>query len=340
MKSQQSESIHGPQALSGSDLLNLIGLIAAHGVDRAYMLRLPALFFWSALLAPLYLIEKVLTKVRREVAVHPEPVFIIGHWRSGTTYLHYLLAKDKQFGFCSNLDAFVPGSVLLTRKFLRWAIRWRLPKTRPCDGLTLSPDDPQEDEFAMMLLTPFSPYHSFVFPRTASLIPHLETLADDSKDEGWPGRYLLFVQELTWKNNGKRLLLKNPANTCRIAKLLEIFPGAKFIYMYRNPQEVKASTHRMLKAMLEINALQAFDGVVSKKNIECVYSQTISGYEKQRNLLNNTNLVEIDYKNLVRTPLQTIKNIYQALNIAGFEESKTAFSEFIAQQADHKPAAN
>ena len=25
------------------------------------------------------------------------PLFVIGHWRSGTTHLHYLLAQDKRF---------------------------------------------------------------------------------------------------------------------------------------------------------------------------------------------------------------------------------------------------
>jgi hypothetical protein len=104
------------------------------------------------LLSPLYFLEKITFLFIRKPPIHPEPIFIIGHWRSGTTYLHYLLAKDNQFGYCSNVDAFVPGALFIGRWLSRKVIAWRLPKTRPMDDVKLDADAPQEDEFAMMLL--------------------------------------------------------------------------------------------------------------------------------------------------------------------------------------------
>ena len=37
--------------------------------------------------------------------LHPEPVFILGHPRTGTTHLHNLLALDPAFAFCSTFHA-------------------------------------------------------------------------------------------------------------------------------------------------------------------------------------------------------------------------------------------
>ena len=35
----------------------------------------------------------------RGTRIEHDPVFILGHWRSGTTHLHELLAQDERFAF-------------------------------------------------------------------------------------------------------------------------------------------------------------------------------------------------------------------------------------------------
>ena len=36
------------------------------------------------------------------------PIFILGHWRSGTTYLHELLVLDERFAFPTTYECFAP----------------------------------------------------------------------------------------------------------------------------------------------------------------------------------------------------------------------------------------
>ena len=58
---------------------------------------------------PFQLLENIIFsgKIRNQ-KINPSPVFIIGHWRSGTTFLHQLLSNDKQFGYvnfyCGDLN--------------------------------------------------------------------------------------------------------------------------------------------------------------------------------------------------------------------------------------------
>lgn len=329
-----------PQALTGSDLSNLFKLLYRHKVAKKYWTKLPVLIGWSLLLAPLYWLEKILLLIMPSVPIHPEPIFIIGHWRSGTTYLHYLLAKDKQFGYCSNADAFAPGALLIGRWLTRKVIAWRLPKTRPMDNVKLHVDAPQEEEFAMMLLTPNSAYHGFVFPSELKKMFFTFTLFNTdnvSLINLWRNQYYQFLRKLSYGKKGKRLLLKNPANTTRIKQLTSMFPKARFIYLYRNAEHVKQSTLRMYKALININSLQSFDETALRQQVEILHKAFIKEYENQRSFINPEKIIEIAYDDLIAHPLQTIRRIYETLDIPAFELNKPAFENFIHEQASYKP---
>jgi hypothetical protein len=329
-----------PQFLTGASITNLIGLLMGNRVDRKFWPRTIALIACSLLLTPFYFLESLYVKIVPQPPMHPAPVFIIGHWRSGTTYLHYLLSKDKQFGYCSNTDAFIPGAILVGRWFLRKIIAWRLPPTRPMDNVKLNADSPQEEEFAIMLLSKYSSYHAFVFPSNRRNLFCNYTLLDTddvSIINRWREVYFGFVKKLSVRNGNKRLLLKNPANTSRIKHLVSMFPKAKFIYLHRDPIEVRLSTARLFKTLTQANSLQSCDYNDLDQETPYLHEAVINAYEQQRTLPDSNNLVEVRYEDLVTDPLTTVKRIYNDLNIKGFEFCETAFREFISQQKDHRP---
>jgi hypothetical protein len=329
-----------PQFLTGASITNLIGLLLRNGVERKFWLRAVESIVCSVLLAPFYFLESLYVKIVPHPPMHPEPVFIIGHWRSGTTYLHYLLAKDKQFGYCSNTDAFIPGAMLVGRWFFRKIIAWRLPPTRPMDNVKLNADSPQEEEFAIMLLSKYSSYHAFVFPsKLRSLFSNYTLLDTDnvSTINGWREVYFGFVRKLSVRNGNKRLLLKNPANTSRIKHLVSMFPKAKFIYIHRDPAEVRLSTARLFKTLTQANSLQSYDHNELDQAAPYLHEAVVKAYEQQRTFLDGDNIVEVRYEDLVTDPLTTVRRIYRELNIGGFDSSEPAFREFISKQKDHRP---
>ena len=55
-----------------------------------------------------------------ETKIEHPPVFIIGHWRSGTTYLHQLMVMDKRFAYPNTYDCMAPSHTLLTGSVLPW----------------------------------------------------------------------------------------------------------------------------------------------------------------------------------------------------------------------------
>lgn len=51
-----------------------------------------------------------------------QPVFVVGHARSGTTYLHRMMANDPQFSYVLLWEMFFPS--LIEKKLLRTVLRW------------------------------------------------------------------------------------------------------------------------------------------------------------------------------------------------------------------------
>src|SRR5690606_26880326 len=99
----------------------------------------------------------------RSCSLHGPPIFIIGHWRSGTTLLHELLVLDERLSSPSTFQCFAPHHFLLTEWFFRGFCRWLLPGQRPMDNMAAGWDRPQEDEFALVNLGLPSPYRRIAF---------------------------------------------------------------------------------------------------------------------------------------------------------------------------------
>ena len=80
------------------------------------------------------------------------PVFIIGHWRSGTTYLHELMCLDERFASPTTINASRRTTACSRNGWMNTLGSWLLPKQRPMDNMAAGWDRPQEDEFALLTL--------------------------------------------------------------------------------------------------------------------------------------------------------------------------------------------
>ena len=93
------------------------------------------------------------------------PVFVIGHWRSGTTHLHYLLAKDEQFSYLEAFQAFFFKIAFISKSFMKPVLNYLMPNTRPQDNIKIDAGAPTEEEHPLTNLTEKSGMQSFFFPK-------------------------------------------------------------------------------------------------------------------------------------------------------------------------------
>src|SRR5262249_53683093 len=81
-----------------------------------------------------------------KLSIPEQPIFIIGHWRTGTTLLHELLCLDERHTYPNTYECFDPHHFLLTESLFTGWLRFLMPSRRPMDNMAAGWDRPQEDE--------------------------------------------------------------------------------------------------------------------------------------------------------------------------------------------------
>ena len=275
----------------------------------------------------------------RETVIDRHPVFVIGHWRTGTTLLHELLIRDPRFGFPDMQDCFNPHHALLTNRFFKRYGRWLLPDKRPMDNMRFGWERPQEDEFALALLGLPSTYTDFAFPGRPPMHPGALDLSGLTPTElvKWKRLFVRFLKEVTLRT-GKQLVLKSPPHTARVPTLLELFPDARFVHIVRDPRVVFPSTVNLWKAMARGHGLQRPDWPGLEEKVLTEFRVIYDRLEEARPLLNARpgRFYELRYEELVKNPAGELKKVYDALDLGGFEDARPRVEEYLRQNAGYE----
>jgi omega-hydroxy-beta-dihydromenaquinone-9 sulfotransferase len=337
-KQKNQQTIQHP--LFGISTRQWIHLVKKNGgIDKRYLHR--ALFITTISLcsAPIRaLFSMKYRKKINDITIKEPPIFIIGHWRSGTTYLHELLSYDPQFCYTTLWSTLLPEGCLILNPLKRFLARF-LPSERPMDNIKVDMDGPYEDEAALAVLSPWSFFHCLHFPRNAEeqyiKSIHFQGLSAEEKNQ-WKATYLRFIKTILFMNPGKRFLSKNPPNTARISTILELFPDAKFIHIYRSPYLVYLSTKKMRLRVLDKLALQEASEQDIEQQVLSNYLRLMNSFFQQKEQIQPERFVEIRYEDLVQDPMKHLQHIYETLNIPGFEKAKPELKKYLERQSEYK----
>lgn len=318
--------------LSGADLGTLAAVVGRSGLpDRgleAAGVAAAALGRWPFSTAERLLIERRLPS-REDL---PPPVFILGHWRSGTTHLYNIMCQSGAWGFVPPVATGLPWDLFGLAKAFNPLLERALPEHRYIDNIPVRPDSPQEDEIAIANMSEASFYHAIYFPRgfaeniNRGLFFDGCTTADIRR---WRRRFVYFLRKLYLHQGEKPLLIKNPVYTGRLAMLREMFPSSKFIHIHRSPYDVFVSMRNFYKKLLKEFALQSFDHVDIDEAILTVYDRMMRAYERDAKDVSSEQLVELRYDTLDADPIAAVETIYGALGLDGFGASRNAFEQYL-----------
>lgn len=204
----------------------------------------------------LFLLDNAFYKDYRKINL-VKPVFITGHPRSGTTFLHRLLCLTEEF---SDFEFWhTVFSSLVARKLL--SPLDRLLKKRSKDvvfvknsGHFISWNSIEEEEFLLL-----GCYNSPMASLFSGLAFGKEDFWDifyfDNQPEVLRNETMKYfagcLKRQVYSTERKQVLAKMPYAMLRIQSLLKTFPDAKFVYIIRSPYEVLPSYLSLIRAILD-----------------------------------------------------------------------------------------
>jgi LPS sulfotransferase NodH len=316
--------------LSGADWATLSRVVteAGDGIDQRRLLAIRAAVLGRL---PFTAFEKARSEaILPRLADLPPPVFILGHWRSGTTHLYNIMALGR-FGYVPPVAVGMPWDMLYLGRALEPLLERALPDSRYIDKVPVTPTSPQEDEIAVANMSPLSFYHGIYFPRRFDWFVDrglFHDHADPSEVAQWEAAFTLFLRKCSHAQ-GLPMLVKNPVYTARPAQIRRIFPRAKFIHIHRDPFDVFLSMRNFWKQLLSVMALQRFDHVDIDGTILRIYDRMMHAFAVETTGWEAPDMVEVAYADLDRQPLDTVRHIYETLDLPGFADAAPRFAAYL-----------
>jgi hypothetical protein len=269
--------------------------------------------------------------------IREAPLFIIGHWRTGTTLLHEMLILDDRHTYANTYQCFEPNHFLLTEGLITRWMPFLMPSHRPMDNMAAGWDRPQEDEFALCMMGQPSTYLTIAFPNHRPQYPEyldLRGLAPRAL-ASWKKDFVRFLKHLNYKDP-RRLILKSPPHTTRIRVLLELFPDARFVHIMRDPYVVFPSTVRMWKSLYRMHALQRPTFAGLEEYVLTTFNRLYEGLERDRRLVRPSRFYELRYEDLVKDPVGRMRELYEQLELGGFDKVQRRLQDYVAKTAGYE----
>jgi hypothetical protein len=278
--------------------------------------------------------QKILNHVLPE-----DPIFVLGFYRSGTTYLQQLLLQDDRKGYHSVFQMVFPEIMLSSEK-------WLLPTMESMAKL-FKMQDPvhriplswqflgEEDATMTASLNPMGAQWGYFFP--SKMMEYFnkyvlfENLSESEKQD-WSDSFQYLIKKISIANQGKQLVLKSPPQTARVKHLLSLFPRAKFIFIHRNPYEVFASNRRFWKISQDIYTIGSTKNVDVDSIILDTYCKTTDRYLLEKAAIPKGQLVELAYNDFINKPVENMRHIYESLQLNDFGYCLGKMTSFAAEQ--------
>jgi omega-hydroxy-beta-dihydromenaquinone-9 sulfotransferase len=290
-----------------------------------------------------FALDRVFFPGLRKVEVK-EPVFLIGHARSGTTLLHRLLTSDRdRFSCFLAYEMFFPS--LLEKKLIRLLGRFdqRFLGSRIKRSLTAREDrtlaktrdihptglwSPEEDDF-VLTCSCASGFWIAMFPYMDQLDFYYVDKRPQRRRRRLMGFYRECVLRQLYLNGAHRThCSKNPTFSGRVESLIETFPDARFVVLMRDPREAIPS---LLKLMLSSWRAMGWKRERTQESLQILARQSVHTYLYPLEVLPRhpeTRWAIVDYRDLVADPKAAVEGVYRELGI----EMTPEFAALLEQQ--------
>jgi len=297
-------------------------------------------------------LDRLLFPGFRRIAVR-EPVFVVGHARSGTSLLHELLARDgERFSTFLTWELFLPAIVQkklvrglgrLDRAWLGGAVDRRIKAfedrafARGREMHPMSLTRPEEDEF-LFAASCASGVWVLLFPywRELDYLYYTDRMPPRRRR-----RLLRFyrgcVQRQLYLNGAEKIhLSKNPTFCGKVESLIEAFPDARFVVCMRTPYDTIPSLLKLVTRNWKASGCRPERMEDSRLVLA---EQSFHSYRHPLEVLARHPEVRravVDYRALVEAPKRTVLEVYDRLGLPVSPAYEKALDAEEARSRSHR----
>jgi hypothetical protein len=320
-------------------LLVFLGQCIRLGGISVRKLPLFALYVLRFILCePLRLLEVLLFERRiQNHVLNEDPIFILGHWRSGTSHLQQVLSEDPKHVSLNLYEMLSPDHFLWTESWLlpffnglikRFGIRYAFQR-RALD-LNLC----GELDTALCSIGSTQAYTwGHLFPKSYRAWMNAR-LFDDTGARNLSD-YDYLIRKLSYKSGNKRVVVKSPGDSARISSLLTMYPNAKFVSISRSSYATYGSTCYLWSAIQRENSLQELSDEEISSHVIWTFPKLMEAYEKMKSKIPLENLYEITFEDFHAHPDETMRSLYSHLSIGPYPTD--VFKAFFDNNKTHRP---
>jgi len=225
---------------------------------RVFLLLFLFIFFplWNIYIRIGYSLDKLFFPKYMENQ-SPDPIFIIGNYRSGSTFFHRLLLRDDQFTCLKAWEIYF-APALVHRSLIRSILKVSKYIGSPVQKAVASFDKMMNELYTMhktglytyeqdsqLFYHTWSSYNVFAvapFPEMAKRYIYYDQEVPRKERQKQFGYYREVLKRHMYLHQGQRYLAKNPDFSPAVETLLETFPNAKFINLVRPPEQMVPSS--------------------------------------------------------------------------------------------------
>ncbi len=259
----------------------------------------------------------------------PAPIFLIGWMRTGTTFVHRLLARDPD-----------------TRSMPYWESMYPAPPKRGTD------DRPAELERVLKQLEGLSPAYQAIHPMGAhepeecvALFTNVFRTLQYNVQYRVPGyiewlraqdpaiAYRQYREQLQLvqhhRPHGNRFVLKDPTHSVFLDTIVELFPDAKFVFTHRDPAETISS---MCSLYAYTRALFSDEVDAQSLGPELMESYLPSSLERaleQVDALPEGRVAHVRHADLRRDPVRAMAGVYRDLGLGFTDRAREAMEAML-----------
>ena len=317
--------------------------------------RFKAIFWRWTFFVPIFLafthftlfLDRIFFFQYRQVEVK-QPIFIIGHPRSGNTFLHKLLTQTDEFVSFQTWQILFPSltSRVLVKPVINYLIKKKKSSLVPDKvghGVALDKTEEEELLFFHKLDT------QFVWARSPLGFDDQENPEfrfHDLQPLSRRRSSLIFfkgcLQRQIYYTGKQQVVLQTLQSVHRIKTILETFPDAKFIYLVRSPQETIPSHLSVLWFLLDLQlGVKNIPPHKLQRYVSRRYRYNIDLYRYFYDLQKNGEISEdkvmiVRYDQLRSQLEQTFTDIVSFTNINPSEALQQAVGEQAQTQKDYQ----